>query len=119
MKHVMPLDVLAASRELPQLRPALIAHITTHVLRLKEINPSLGGLIELIGERAKSAHEEVATQTADEFRQYITALILLLVRTLEIAESRETIGSADELDALPLDPNILPQELLAKLFKPD
>lgn len=89
MKQIIPADILTASHELPLMRPTLIAYIREHTQRLKNVNPSIGELIELIGKRTEDAHREVVSYTQEEFRCYVVAIILLLIRTIETAELRD------------------------------
>lgn len=115
MKHIAPGDVIAASREIPQVHAALMTHLEKNIRRLTAVNPAIGGLIGLIGQNAENAHERVLTYTPEEFRNYVMSMILLTIRTIEIAESRE---EEDELSQPVVDPNVLMQEFIAKIGKP-
>ena len=114
MKHISSTDILSSSQEIPQGQAALNAYIQKNILRLNTINPIIGGLIDLIGKNAKNAHKRVAASTPEEFRHYVMSLILLMIRTIEIAESRE---QTEKLYEPVLDPNILTQEILSRLGK--
>ena len=103
----MPSDILSAGRELPLARLELLKYITRHVARLKQVNLSLGELVELIGKRASRVHVEEGPQSPEELGHYVSSLLLVLIRTIENAEVRIQTMSADETQradpAVPLE----------------
>ena len=113
MKRLVNEDILTASREIPLLRDPLITYINQHVKRLSVVNPKLAELLVLIAKRAEGAHEEIASYTPLEFRLYITSLILILLRSIEVAESREESVSVDDAD-----PSLVASEFLARISRP-
>ncbi len=101
MEQVIPSDILTAGRELPLERAELLIYIAGHVKRLKQVNFSLGELVELIGKRARRVLIDETPPTPDELGYYVSSLLLILIRTIENAEARAQIpsdgdtGSAD------------------------
>ena len=101
MQQILPSDILSAGRELPLARPELLLYIAQHVKRLKQVNFSLGELVELIGKRASRVLIDEDPPTPDELGHYVSSLLLILIRTIENAETRAQIpsdgdaGSAD------------------------
>ena len=119
MEHIAKADIVAASQELPgSRRPVLQHYIERHLTRLESANPHLGELIRLISRRTINVHDQVLVRTPEELSEYISSLILLVVRTIEIAETRASTEHTDDIDNTPLDPNVLAGELFAKLSRP-
>lgn len=116
MERIAKADIIAASREIPgRKRPELVAYLNKHLDRLEDVNPHLGELIKLIAKRAGGAHHEVVHRTPEEMSEYVGSLLLLLIRTIEVAESRVATEGDEITDTSPLDPNTLTKELFAKL----
>lgn len=115
MKHISSKDILSASIEIPQTHAEIVAYIQKNIVRLNTINPVIGGLMELIGEKARGVHGRVEAFTPDEFRYYVISLVLLTIRTIEIAELR--VEMSDLSEPAP-NPDMLTKELFVKLGIP-
>ncbi len=96
MVEIMPIDILSAGREIPQKRPELRKYINEHVKRLKKVNLQLGELVELIGNRANNVLTESDSPTHLEFGYYISSMLLILIRTIENAETRAQTTTDDQ-----------------------
>lgn len=96
MIEIMPSDVLRAGRELPLKKPELLMYIREHVRRLKLVNFQLGELVELIGHRASKVRAEDDPPTPEEMGHYVSSLLLILIRTIENAETRAQTTGDDQ-----------------------
>lgn len=112
MLEIMPSDILSAGRELPLERPELLMYITEHVKRLKLVNFQLGELVELIGKRASRVLIDEDPPTPEELGHYVSSLLLILIRTIENAETRAQTSVDDHPQSA--DTALAPE--LAELF---
>lgn len=114
MEQIMPGDIVSAGRELPLQRDELLNYITQHVKRLKQVNFSLGELVELIGKRASRVLVDEDPPTPEELGYYVSSLLLILIRTIENAETRVHTTNDDEPQKAD---NGIPEELAQLLTR--